>query len=273
MPTTSPSRLRSGPPELPGIHRRIELDEVAKLHAGLAGNVLTAEPGDHPVGNGVDHAERIAHGDHLVPDVQGARSWPGLPASARRGPSAALSTARSFSGILVVTMASDSEPSEKVTLTCGASPTTWRQVRIMPGVRDDHPGSQRLGGLPAFLLLGLDDHDGLADVREGNRGIGGRRRSLLERSAYCLIDIPLGEPLRGGLQRIVKKDAHYHGQEVRADENERPVTVPNPEEPLPDQLPIRRRLLGERRLTCRGHVLSYSRRAAKEKLILRYAGG
>jgi hypothetical protein len=66
MPTTSPFKLKSGPPELPGIHRDVGLDEG---HIGVRGQIAPFGADDSRR-HRVLESERRADGRHPFADLQ-----------------------------------------------------------------------------------------------------------------------------------------------------------------------------------------------------------
>ena len=115
MPTTSPSMVTSGPPELPGLAAASNCmsPESVRLPSGDSKPRLSPDttPADTegPMPNGKPTATTSSPGRSLAvePMVAGGRS---------SGMFFALMTARSFSGCAATNTASDSMPSEKVSM-------------------------------------------------------------------------------------------------------------------------------------------------------------
>ena len=73
MPTTCPARLISGPPGVPGIDRRVGLDERLVFRDP---HVVPLGRRDDAGGDGMVEAERAADGQHPVADVELVRISP-----------------------------------------------------------------------------------------------------------------------------------------------------------------------------------------------------
>ena len=98
MPTTSPSAVTSGPPELPGLAAASNWMRLVSTRLPSRRAVLALQPGDDARRDRRPDAEREADRDHLVAGRRGppwSAAWPGPD---RRGPCCAFSTARSCSG-------------------------------------------------------------------------------------------------------------------------------------------------------------------------------
>ncbi len=131
MPTTAPSAVTSGPPELPGLAAasnwiRLTMSWVpsrerwTRLKPETTPEVIVG-----PMPNGKPTAMTSSPGARsAVPRrVAGTRS---------SGTVFAWITARSFSGCTPTTVASDSVPSAKTTPSLSPPATTWRLVRMIP---------------------------------------------------------------------------------------------------------------------------------------------
>ena len=69
MPITSPQRLSSGPPELPGIDRRVGLNQrLGQRQRRLRQDAIDAA--DDAARDGLIQTERIADGDHVFAGTQ-----------------------------------------------------------------------------------------------------------------------------------------------------------------------------------------------------------
>ncbi len=131
MPTTAPSAVTSGPPELPGLAAASNWMRFVstRLPCGERNSRFrpdtTPDETDGPIPNGKPTATTSSPGARSFVErrVAGARS---------SGTCCDLSTARSFSGCSEITVASDSSPSKNVTFTLSAPATTWRLVRMRP---------------------------------------------------------------------------------------------------------------------------------------------
>ena len=70
IPTTSPRRLMSGPPLLPGIDGRIGLHEILELDLLIPQFEIAAPLGaDDSERNGMAQSERTADGQHKIADL------------------------------------------------------------------------------------------------------------------------------------------------------------------------------------------------------------
>jgi hypothetical protein len=131
MPTTCPSIVTSGPPELPGLAAASNWIRLVSIFLPSGSRNSRFSPETTPPLT-------------LGPMPKGwptATTWsPGrrseveriVAASRSSGSELALSTARSFSGCMLITTASDSWPLWKRTLMRLAPQTTCRLVRIVP---------------------------------------------------------------------------------------------------------------------------------------------
>ena len=155
MPTTSPSAVTSGPPELPGIHRGVELDQVGEDALAVGRAVLAPEAGDHAGRGRRADAERESR--PRPPGRRAAGRWSSASSPAYRssGIVFACSTARSCSGCAPITSASASRPSANMTL------IALRAVHHVQVGEDD---------------AGVDDHHAGADVALGLGVVPRRRR-------------------------------------------------------------------------------------------------
>ncbi|MPN22111.1 hypothetical protein SDC9_169494 [bioreactor metagenome] len=131
MPITSPSIVTSGPPELPGLAAASNWMRLRStcLPSGDWNSRLKPESTpadtDGPMPNGKPTA--ITWSPAFSPSVERM-----VAACRSSGGSLALSTARSFSGWLLITCASELLPSENCTSMRREPCTTCRLVRITP---------------------------------------------------------------------------------------------------------------------------------------------
>src|SRR5580658_65349 len=153
MPTTSPSRLTSGPPELPGFTAasnwiRLVIWTPSSLRSGSTNSrfrpAITPAETDGPMPKGKPTATTVSPG--LRPPVEAKVA--GLRSS---GAVFALITARSFSGCTLTTSASDLLPSQKVTTQRSVEWMTCRLVRMSPAasITTPLPVASGLSSLPS----------------------------------------------------------------------------------------------------------------------------
>ena len=199
MPTTSPSMVTSGPPELPGLAAASNWIRLRQLLLAFGRAELALQARHHAARKPRGRCRTESRRRSPRRRAPGRRWSASSRRSGRRGSCCACSTARSFSGCTPTMTASDSRPSEKVTLMRFGAGHHVQVGQDHALVDDDHAGADAALDLAALLVvaavvvLGHQADHAHDRGRDHLVGLGRRRgqRLVLQRLAHRRVDVLL----------------------------------------------------------------------------------